>query len=202
MMENMRPSRPTLFAAPIAALVIVLLAGCVPVTNDPGSGQTAAPTPSPTGTASSTPSATPTPTAAIIPLDIACDQLISPDAMYTFDPNLSSLGSFVPDAGTPAASAIAAGGVACRWVHDTTGATLDVSAAELPESVSTDLKNELVLSSNSVPTYGVEGYFQQVSGVGQAQAFPDPYWVTVVSSLLFEPGDAAPLVAAAISGLG
>ncbi len=199
-MDLMRPRRLSALAAPVAVLAISLLAGCAPSVEQPEPTTSPAPTTTTTPSASATP--TPTPTPEIIPLTIGCDQLLAPDALYEFDPNFSYIGSFVPAAGTPAARAVAAGGVACRWVHDTNGTTLDVSAAELPESVSTALKNDLVVSSNSVPTYGVEGYFMLAGGAGQAEAFPDPYWVTIVSPALYEPGDAAALMAAVIGALG
>jgi hypothetical protein len=195
----MRTRRPVL--AVIASLLgLTLLTACVP--SGPEPEPTATTTPSSTPDTTSTPTPTPTPTEEIIPFTADCNALITPAVMYAFDPNLSPFGAFTPDAGTVAADAVAAGGIACRWVHGTTGQTLDLAVAHLTASASTALKNDLVASSNSVPTYGVEGYFRTVGGVGEAQAFPDPYWVSIVSVEFAEPGDATPLMDAVIGALG
>ncbi|MDO7881498.1 arginyl-tRNA synthetase [Antiquaquibacter soli] len=197
----MRLSRHSVLLPVTALAAAVLLAACVP--SDEAT-PTSAPTPSqsttPTPTGSATPA--PQPTAEIIPFSAACDQLVSPQALYDINPNLALLGAFDPDAGTPAADVVAAGGTACRWVNSTSGSTIDVAVAELPAEVSTALKNSLVGDSNSVPTYGVEGYFSVVGGVGEADAFPDPYWVSVVSSDFVEPGDAGPFAITVIDALG
>ncbi|MGX5681329.1 hypothetical protein [Schumannella luteola] len=194
----MRLSRHSILLPATALVAAALLAGCVPTEED---SPTASPTPTPTPTESSTPTPSAAPTAEIIPFQVACDQLLSPDALYSIDPNYGLLGPFTPDAGTPAAAVVAAGGTACRWTHETSGATLDIAVAELPAVTSTSIKNTLVTESNSVPTYGVEGYFRVNGSLGEANAFPDPYWVTVVSAQFSEPGDASPVVNAVIGSL-
>lgn len=128
--------------------------------------------------------------------------LLPPAALYEIDPSLGMLGPVTPDAGTPAAAVVAAGGVACRWAHESSGAILDIAVAHLPPTAATALKNRLVMESNSVPTYEVEGYFRVAGTGGEADAFPDPYWVSAVSPMFFEPGDAAPFMAAVIAALG
>lgn len=199
----MRPSRQRIILPSTALLAVVLLAGCVPTTTttpEPPAETPAASSPTATATPSATPE--PAPTEEVIPFSIGCDELLPPDTLYGIDPNLGMLGPITPDAGTPAAAVVAAGGVACRWVHQSSGATLDVAVAQLTATASTALKNRLVTESNSVPTYEVEGYFLVTGAGGRADAFPDPYWVSAVSPMFLEPGDAAPVMAAAISALG
>lgn len=192
--------RLALFAAPIALASALLLAGCVPTSSeDPGQGGTSA---APTPTATGTPGPTPTTEPVITPITIGCDQLISPQAMYDFSQNVALLPSFTPEPGTAAAEAVDLGGLACRWTNQSSGENIDISVANLPADDLTARKNELVQTSNSVPTYEVEGYFEVTDGVGEAQAFDDPYWIAATSVLFAEPGDAQPLVAAAIAGLG
>ena len=41
----------------------------------------------------------------------------------------------------------------------------------------------------------------QAGGVGEAQVFHGPYWIVIQSPALFEPGDAAQLVASVIANL-
>lgn len=194
----MRLSRHSILVPVTALVAAALLAGCVPTEDE---APTASPTPSPTPTESATPTPSASPTEQVIPFQVACDQLLSPDALYAIDPNFGLLGPVTPDAGTPAADIVAAGGTACRWTHETSGATLDIAVAQLPESTATTIKNTLVTESNSVPTYGVEGYFRVNAGLGEADAFPDPYWVTVVSAQFAEPGDAAPFMNAVVGSL-
>ena len=57
------------------------------------------------------------------------------------------------------------------------------------------------MNSHSVPTYGVEGYFQVLSGVGEVQAFQDPYWIVSTSVKYAEPGEAQPVIAAVLAAM-
>jgi hypothetical protein len=179
---------------------VLALAGCVP--DEPGEQEE-----TPVATESPSPSAEPSQTAEpqepeFPELTIACDALIPLQVMYDYNPNVSLLGQFSPSTGSLAAEAVERNGTACQWVHGSSGETIDAAAANVPEPELTTLKNEAVTSSNSVPTYGVEGYFEVDGGVGKVQAFSGEYWIVLESSGFFEPGDAAPLVAAAIAALG
>jgi len=133
---------------------------------------------------------------------IACDELLSLQAMYDFNPNFGLLGAFTPAAGSPAAFIVANKGIACRWQNQSSGELLDIAVAHLTDADLTKLKNDLVVSSNSVPTYGVEGYFQLTDGVGRADAFADPFWIVATSTAFFEPGDAEQIMTEAISNVG
>lgn len=195
----MRSRRLLILSAPAALLAAGLLTGCVPTTGPEPEPSNSTPGASATASPSPTPSASPT--EEIIPFSIDCAVLIPGDVMYGFDPNFALVGPVDASAGTVAAEAAAAGGMTCRWVHETSGIALDVSVAQLSPAAATARKNALVQSSNSVPTYGVEAYFQVVGDTGEAQAFPDPYWVSIVSPALFEPGDATPLMAAAVDAV-
>jgi hypothetical protein len=184
----------------VAAVVFALgvattLSACVDEAHTPE----LTPSASPSETAGPQPSDTPT--ATLEPLDISCDELVDPDAVYAFNPNLALIGDWTPDAGTPAADALDAGGVACRWVFESGGGTMDISAARLPEERITELKNEAFASSQMVPTYGDEAYFEVEGGVGTAIVFQDRFWM-VVSSLAFaEPGEPTEIIDSALAAL-
>jgi hypothetical protein len=182
-----------LFAVPLAVL---LLAGCVP---------TVSPSPTPSqSSASPTPSATPTPDPVEptgIPITVSCEELVSAQVMYDFNPNFGLEGEFTPDAGTFAATAVAQNGLACRWVNQTSGEVIDISVANLPDTALATLRNDLAASSTLVPTYGVEGYFRVADGVGEAQAIDDPFWIVAVSTAFTEPGEAEPIMSAAFAAL-
>ncbi len=188
---------------PLAALTILGLAGCAPA----ATSSTSAPTNTPSASASATPTSSPSPTATAsdvdgIPMTIGCRDLISDQAIYDYNPNFSLKSDYTPASGSIAAEVVRQNGLACAWVNQTSGELIELAVANLPAAHSTRLKNELVTSSKSVPTYNVEGYFRVDGSSGEAQAFADPYWIVAVSTGFFEPGDAAPIVAAAVKSLG
>jgi hypothetical protein len=192
-------------ALALAALVAGGVSGCA---TDTVAAPTRSATPSATST---TPTAEPTETAApepqSTPVGIDCNELISLDAMYKdINPNFGLSESFVPEKGSDAAEIVAADGLACSWVNQSSGESVVVAVANFTDDEKlTELKNHFVTSSRAVPTFGkppVEGYFQVNGSVGEAQVFSGPYWVSTVSSIFYEPGDALPVVQAALAGLG
>ncbi|EPR75905.1 arginyl-tRNA synthetase [Leifsonia rubra CMS 76R] len=120
---------------------------------------------------------------------MACTDLISPQAMYDFNPNFLLLNSFTPAAGTPAATALASKGVACRWENSTSGVMIDVSVAKPAPNKLDGLK-----SNAGGPASGFDGYFAAAGGTGTAQMFSGAYWATLSSKAFFEAGDTAELV--------
>ena len=202
----MRPHRSVILAVPLVIVALATLSGCVPDgagTPKPTASTSASATPTPTATATSTPTPSASPTVGTdTPLSMGCDALVTGEQLYDFNPNFAPKPDYAPAAGSLAAEAVSRGGVACAWVNLTSGETIEIAAAQpAPERV-TALANELVTSSNSVPTFGVEGYFSVTDGVGVANAFPAPFWVTASAATFLEPGDAEPLMSVAISNLG
>ncbi|MEO8527769.1 MAG: arginyl-tRNA synthetase [Pseudolysinimonas sp.] len=184
-------------AALLAVTVAVMLAGCIPT---PTATPTTTPTPTPTPTETATPTPTTTPDA-ITPIDIACADLVDPDAVYAFNPNLALLGSWTPGAGTAADDALAAGGVACRWVLESGGGTMDISVAHLSGDHILDLKNQASATSAPVPTYGDEAYFSVEGGVGTAIVFQGNYWLVATSVTFSEPGEPTDIIDSALAAL-
>jgi hypothetical protein len=95
-------------------------------------------------------------------------------------------------------------GLVCGW-SSTDGATFEVAVAHLDADVIEDLKNATYQGSSAVPTYGkppaIEGYFTTDAGQGVADVFVDEFWIETTGSAYVEPGDPAPLIAAAIAAL-
>lgn len=156
------------------------------------------------------PSASPAPTATAGPdeepddlpaVELACDELVSPDTIYAFNPNFVSIAEWRPAPGSPAEAALDAGGVACRWQNQTSGDVIDVAVAAYDEETLDGLKNEAFEQSTMVPTYGVEGYFSVADGVGTAIAFDRVYRVVAQSPAFLEPGEATDIVADALQAL-
>ncbi len=181
--------------APVAAIALLLLAGCTPESGA---------TPEPSASSSTTEASTPEPTDEPVgtPVDATCDELVSADTLYIYNPNFGAIDDFTPEDGTAAASALAYQGVACRWENLTSGDQIDVSVAQLDDDSLTALKNAAFEDSEMVPTYGEEAYFSVEGGLGVAQVFLGSYWVVAESRVFLEPGDATEIVDSVLAALG
>lgn len=203
---------PAVLALSASAL---LLTACVPSTPEPVGSNSASPsasattdsTPSATATssASASPSAKPSSSAPSAPATHApeatavsfdCGDLISPQTMYDFNPNYLLLNDFTPAAGSVAATAIAAKGVACRWENSTSGITIDVSAAKPASDKIDGLKSNAGSQSSQI-----DGYFAVSGGTGTAQIFSGNYWATLSSKAFVNASDASDLAAEVRSAL-
>jgi hypothetical protein len=183
--------------APLLVAVLALaVTACVDSPAQPQSpSQSASPTP--TTTSAPDPESTEQP----ISLDITCAELVDPDVMYAFDPNYALLGAWDPESGSPAADALTAGGVACQWVRESGGGTIDLSVAAFTEAQLEELKNEAFTESQMVPTYGDEAYFEVEDGVGTAIVFQDQYRLVISSVAFFEPGEPTGIIDSALGAL-
>jgi hypothetical protein len=185
------------------ALVALALAGCTPTPASTTSAPVTTP-PVPTPIEPSV-TAAPTPTASVSakPVGATCAQLITPDAMYGYNPNFVALSSWTPATGSSAAQATANKGIACRWQNETSNNVIDLSVANLDAATIESLKNQAVAKSQMVPTYqgADEGYFSVGSGSGTAIVFVKTFWVVMTSQQFAEPGDAEQLMAPVISAL-
>ena len=188
-------------AAAAAGLALGLLAGCTTEDAPPASDAAS-------GTPSAGASGTPAPGAGYTapplvstPVDLDCGDLVDADALSSIWPGLVAATppatSGLDDALAPVAEA---DGTLCSWTDDA-GETMTVGVARYDDASLTSIANGLVASSNSVPTYVVEGYFELHDDVGVARALPSPYLVVAESEAFPEPGAAEPLVAAVVDGL-
>ena len=179
-------------SASVLLLAGTLLAACTTPEPEPAPTSSTSPSASETPEPSSEPSETPSSR----PVDIRCDELVTPQAMYDFNPNFSLIDSWSPSAGSAAGQAVAADGVACRWQNDTSGDTIDVSVASFDEAGIAQ-KQADAASGTSAPY----GWFRIADGAGEAITFEGSYWLVVRSVWFTDPGDATPLVDAALSAL-
>jgi hypothetical protein len=201
-----RPIRPLRSRAAglalVAATSITLLSGCTPEPSEPT--DTAAPT------SSASPSAEPTavPTEepeAPTPFAMSCDELLTPDQLYAFNPNFGADPGYEPAAAAVVTVVEDDAGTACGYLNQTSGEIIEIGVATPSPNAAEARRNDAALASKPVPTYGtppeVEGYFSQAGGTGEAQVFHGPYWVVIESAALFEPGDAQQLVASILENL-
>ncbi|WP_288468404.1 hypothetical protein [uncultured Curtobacterium sp.] len=132
----------------------------------------------------------------------SCTDLLPASALQVYGKTFAQDTSWTPAKGTPAATIERQRGRVCRFVAtDDPATTVTLAVAHLPEKSLTTLKDALYERGGSVPTYRVEGYFALTDGVGRADAFPDPYWITTESTLFTEPGGAQPVVDAVHAAL-
>ena len=187
----------------LAVGAVLALTGCQPTDGSSANGlPTTGPSDGPVTSASPTsaPLPTPTPSATVSPpIGIGCSALISAQVMYDFNPNFGLLADTRPAAGSLAAKAVAAGGLFCQWVNQTSRDTIDVSVARLSSADSAARQDAL---TGSTAAFGAPGYFAASGGSGVAQAFSGEYWIVAASPAFSEAADAQPLMSAAITSLG
>ncbi|MFC6357415.1 iron ABC transporter ATP-binding protein [Luethyella okanaganae] len=185
-----------------AIVAIGLLAACTPGTT-PTASPTAAPSDGPSDRPSADPEPTPVPAGTPIPL--SCEQLLTADDVYAFNPNFGTAPDYSPTSGSGAAAAVDDKGLACGWLNQTSGELIEIAVAKPSEQQLSTRKNDAAVESSAVPTYGtppeVDGFFTKRAGSGEAQVFRGKYWVVASSPAFFEPGDVQPLIAAVLSHL-
>lgn len=140
-----------------------------------------------------------------VPITLTCDEVLSPQAVYDFNPNFGTDPNYAPADDSLAASIVEYSGLACGWVNQTSGETFEVAVAEIPGEGLDTFKNQAGAQSTMVPTYGhgggFEGYFTVNDGVGEAQVFSGSNWIVVSSTAFYEPGDAIPVVEPVVAAL-
>ncbi|QNE46407.1 arginyl-tRNA synthetase [Glaciihabitans sp. INWT7] len=193
--------RSTIVVVALAATVTLGLAGCVPepksstgATPSTSSAPSASPSvvPSPTSSPSSTASATPT--------NIACNTLVSAQAVYDFNPNFGLDRSFSPKAGTAGATAIADKGTACSWLNQTSGDTFAIAVARPAAPEVASLK-ATAANGTAASGLGDAAYFSTSGGAGRVDVFTGSYWLVATSVYFGSAADANALVTAALGAL-
>ena len=189
----MRLSRTT----PAVAAAIVLataLAGCVGGPEEPQETPVASPT--------STPTASPTPTSSpteqpndlvVLPFSIPCDELVSADALYEFNPNVGV--DPQPSATGLVATIAEAGGVTCGWLNQTSGDRISVGVLKL-DAASLDRVRGDAARRGEPETQYFDGYFREENGVGHAEDFEGSYWIVLDSPALLGADEVGSFLAA------
>lgn len=175
--------------APLAALLLITalgLSACAPERElEP------APTSSPGDTPTEVPGATAAPGSTLTD----CDDLVGPDAMYTFSENVALDEATKPAAGSLAAT-IAGAGIGCGWLQLSSGETIIVSAVRPLGDVDLDTDDLTATADFDSP-----GYFDLLDGAGQAVVITDGWALVATSPMFTESAEAAIVVNAAIASL-
>lgn len=197
-------SLPSRSAARVAVAVIAIagslvLAGCAskaapgasaPATSSPAAGE-------------ETPTPTPTPTDPPTPVTLTCDQILTPEQLYAYNPNVGAAPGYAPEEDSLEQKVKDWQGQTCAWSNQSSGDVIQIAVAQPPASAMDGLKNAAITTAQPVPTYGappLEGYFKPGSS-GQVQIFRGSYWVVAESTAFFEPGDAAQLMESVLGNL-
>ncbi|TXN28559.1 arginyl-tRNA synthetase [Lacisediminihabitans profunda] len=204
-------ARRRLVALASIAIVVGGLTACVGTpkpsgsSSSPSASASDSPTPTPAGTPAS-PSPTPTTGTPAQAVSIGCNTLVSAQTMYDFNPNFGLDASFKPAGGTPAATAIAAKGVACDWTNQTSGDKVTIAVARPGSAALAGLKTSAA-AGTPVAGIGESAYFSSSGGAGRLDVFTGTYWL-VATSVFFgsaadfgSGADARTLVASAVAQL-
>jgi len=181
--------------AAASALVVAVMSGCAVRDEETPSG----PNPGP-AIPTTNPSITPTVPAGGTILDVSCEDLVSAQTVYDFNPNYGLIAGFSPIAGSPQAQAVRDGGVACEWMNQTSGDTIVLGVSSPGETVLAELTKSAA-SGTPVAGIGEAAYFSTEGGAGRMDAFGATYWVVATSVAFSAPGDAQTFVASALQAL-
>lgn len=160
-----------------------------------------------TSTASaSSPSATATPsptaTAAGTPVAMSCDQVLTLQNVYDYNPNFGLDPAFTaPDQIAPLTQI---GGVACGWINQTSGTTFAVGIAKPDAATLAAATSQAAATMASTAAFGtapIQGYFGVQNGVGVAEVFSNGYQIVVTSNDFTQPEEAAELVLMVLANL-
>jgi hypothetical protein len=125
---------------------------------------------------------------------------VSAQTIYDFNPNFGLLSSFSPAAGTLTARAVADQGTACRWLNQTSGATIDVSISQPGPNALAAARNAAA-SGTTVSGLGDAAFFSSSGGVGLVQVFAGEYWITSTSAFYSSADDARSILMDALAAI-
>jgi hypothetical protein len=111
---------------------------------------------------------------------IGCNTLVSAQTMYDFNPNFGLDASFTPPGGTPAATAVAAKGVACDWTNQTSGDKVTIAVARPGSTALAGLKTSAG-AGTAVAGIGQSAFFSSSGETGRLDVFTGTYWLVATS---------------------
>ena len=154
----------------------------------------------PVVTETPTPTETPTSSGSGTPVNLDCEEILTLQNVYDFNPNYAA----DPNAKVPASATALTdiGGRSCGWVNLTSGDTFTVTIAQPDEPTLAEAKANTAAAGEATDVYGPDSYFTSQGGVGTATVFRNGYWIVLDSSGFFEAPDAAQLAEMVISNLG
>jgi hypothetical protein len=181
---------------------LLALTGCSPAVSEAAPAASEAPAePAPAETeAPATPASSAT-------LDISCDDLLSDDAVMSFDSELIADTDYTPATGSYAAEIVSYGGVACGWTDSADGTTLTVAVAQPSADDLTTAETAMGGGAGTATdAFGSDLQAYTVNGggtfTGDIEVFTsDGYWLSTVSPKYTSPQAAEPIVSFVLQAL-
>jgi len=171
----------------LSALTVIALAGslssCAAEDGQPVLNQTSPSPPASPGVTGDAATTAPIDSSIVgLAVDLDCNQLLSPQAIYDYNPNVGTDPAYTPT--LLAMQALDYGGVACGWLNQTSAITLSVAVAKLEGNGVDIVREAAAAKSGAVPLIGSDGSFRATDVGGVVEAFVGDYWVIVESPAL------------------
>lgn len=189
-------------SAGLILAVILSISGCSGEPSKPSNTTPASQKSSPASTNTSAASSTPTPTNSAFTLkaesmDKSCEQVLSLQSLYDFDPNLALTPEVKASMGTIGTQQESLGAVSCLLTNLSSQENIQVVVSKL-DAASTQHQSEVIATpTTGAQSYqvasGVPGLFIQTDGVGTAQFMSGNYWVSLTSKTFTSGVQASPL---------
>lgn len=115
-----------------------------------------------------------------IPVDLTCEQLLSPQAIYDYNPNVGTDPDYTPSA--LAQQALQYGGVACGWINQSSSVKVEVAIAQFDTSSLNSVRDAAASKTGAVSLEDVAGTLRTTAAGGVAEAFIGGYWIIIESA--------------------
>ena len=130
-------------------------------------------------------------------VNLRCDELITRQEIYDYNPSLLEWGDWTAEAGTSAYRAQHWNGIGCRWAYESSGTPVDISVASIVDRGTLAQLRTSAASGVAVGGLGDAAFYVG----GELQVFKDGYWLAFRSPWYTSPEDFTDLARLALSHL-
>lgn len=131
------------------------------------------------------------------PIDITCEQALSLQSLYDFDPNLALTPNHKTIFGSTGAQQESLGAVSCLLTNLSTQEEIQIVITKLNDESAKHERSAFAEPAVGETAFqvssGVPGIFSAIDGVGTAQFMAGNYWVSIASKALSNGVQASPL---------
>lgn len=202
--EYPRPKSRYLRASVLTSALVLTLAACAGV---PGKATTPSTvtTSGPSSSEQSTPTATADLVARSYPVGKTCDDVMSLQALYDFNPNFTYDANLSTPSSSHAEKIVSIQGISCAYLNLSSGSKIFLSLAKLDETGLSILKEQLSaegakkVTSGSLPVDA--SFFSITDGVGTQDILTNKFWVSVSSASFISPEDTSHFLKSVLASL-
>lgn len=202
--ENLRPHIPNLLGSALTAALALSLTACAGI---PGGATTSSTdtTSVPSSSELLTSTATANPIAKTYPVGKTCEDVMSLQALYDFNPNFTYDATLSTSSSTHAAKIVSIEGISCAYLNLSSGSKIFLSIAKLDATGLSILKEQLstegAKEDTSVSPPVDVSFFSVTDGVGTQDILTNEYWVSVSSASFISPEDTAHFLKSVLASL-